>query len=145
MPEKEFLGLCIKCGQCLQVCPFHSIKLADFGKGHGVGTPYIDATIRGCYACEAVPCVLACPSGALDHHTEKATDIHMGIAVLEFPDTCIAISNTPVPAGYNEKMHTFINKTNNVTEYEDKVLEYFDEFENHIKVIRFITSFFLKQ
>jgi ferredoxin-type protein NapG len=127
--EKDFLALCIKCGQCLQVCPYHSIKLADVAKGHGVGTPYIDATERGCYACDAVPCVLACPSGALDHHTEKATDIHMGIAVLEFPDTCIAISNTPVPADYNEKMHTFINKTNNVTEYEDKVLEHFDEFE----------------
>ena len=127
--EKDFLALCIKCGQCLQVCPYHSIKLADVAKGHGVGTPYIDATERGCYACDAVPCVLACPSGALDHHTEKATDIHMGIAVLEFPDSCIAMSNTPVPAGYNEKMHTFINKTNNVTEYEDKVLEHFDEFE----------------
>jgi len=127
--EKDFLALCIKCGQCLQVCPYHSIKLADVAKGHGVGTPYIDATERGCYACDGVPCVLACPSGALDHHTEKATDIHMGIAVLEFPDTCIAMSNTPIPAGYNEKMHTFINKTNNVTEYEDKVLEHFDEFE----------------
>ena len=127
--EKDFLALCIKCGQCLQVCPYHPIKLADVAKGHGVGTPYIDATERGCYACDAVPCVLACPSGALDHHTEKATDIHMGIAVLEFPDTCIAMSNTPVPVDYNEKMHIFINKTNNVTEYEDKVLEHFDEFE----------------
>ena len=129
VPEKDFLALCIKCGQCLQVCPYHSIKLADVAKGHGVGTPYIDATERGCYACDAVPCVLACPSGALDHHTEKATDIHMGIAVLEFPDTCIAMTNTPIPAGYNEKMHTFIKNTNNVTEYEDKVLEHFDEFE----------------
>ena len=65
--EKEFLALCIKCGQCLQVCPYHSIKLADMAKGHGIGTPYIDARERGCYACSAVPCVLACPSGALDH------------------------------------------------------------------------------
>ena len=48
--EKEFLALCIKCGQCLQVCPYHSIKLADMAKGHGVGTPYIDARERGCYA-----------------------------------------------------------------------------------------------
>jgi len=129
VPEKDFLALCIKCGQCLQVCPYHSIKLADVAKGHGVGTPYIDATERGCYACDAVPCVLACPSGALDHDTEKAADIHMGIAVLEFPDTCLAITNTPIPSGYNEKMHKFINATNNVTEYEEKVLEHFDEFE----------------
>jgi len=127
--EKKFLALCIKCGQCLQVCPYHSIKLTDIAHGHGVGTPYIDANERGCYACEAVPCVLACPSGALDHHCEKAEDIHMGIAVLEFPDTCIAMTNTPVPNGYNDKMHKFINSANNVTEYEEKALEKFDKFE----------------
>ncbi len=128
--EKEFLALCIKCGQCLQVCPYHSIELADFGKGHGVGTPYIDANIRGCYACEAVPCVLACPSGALDHDTEKATDIKMGIAVLEFPNTCIAISKEPIPKGYNQKMHKFIDNQVNVTQFEEKVLEKLDTFED---------------
>ena len=127
--EKEFLALCIKCGQCLQVCPYHSIELADIGTGHGVGTPYIDANVRGCWACEAVPCVLACPSGALDHATEKAEDIKMGIAVLQFPDTCIAMTNTPIPSGYNDKMHTFIKNTKNVTEYELEVLEKFDTFE----------------
>ena len=127
--EKEFLALCIKCGQCLQVCPYHSIELADIGTGHGVGTPYIDANKRGCYACEAVPCVLACPSGALDHHTEKATDIKMGIAVLEFPDTCIAIKKEPIPKGYNQKMHDFIDAQVNITEFEEKVLEKLDTFE----------------
>ena len=127
--ENEFLALCIKCGQCLQVCPYHSIKLADFTKGHGVGTPYIDANIRGCYACEAVPCVLACPSGALDHDTEKATDIKMGIAVLQNPRTCLAVTKQPIPVGYNSKMHKFINSTTNVTEYETKILEKFDKQE----------------
>ncbi len=63
--EDEFLGLCIKCGQSLQVCPYHSIKLADLVKGHGIGTPYIDASIRGCWACSGVPCVLACPNGGV--------------------------------------------------------------------------------
>ena len=43
VPEKNFLSLCVKCGQCLQVCPYHAIKLADFTKGFGDGTPYIDA------------------------------------------------------------------------------------------------------
>ncbi|MDX9814276.1 MAG: 4Fe-4S dicluster domain-containing protein [Sulfurimonadaceae bacterium] len=127
--EKEFLALCIKCGQCLQVCPYHSIKLSDFTMGRGVGTPYIDANIRGCYACDAVPCVLACPTAALDHSCEKATDIHMGIAVLSNPDTCLAIHKTPIPKGFNEKMHKFIDKTRNVTELEIGVLERFDEFE----------------
>jgi len=127
--EKEFLGLCIKCGQCLQVCPYHSIKLADIAKGHGIGTPYIDASKRGCYACEAVPCVLACPSGALAHSTEKATDIKMGIAVLEFPNTCIAMTNTPVPKGHSKRMHDFIDNQVNVTQLEYDVLEKFDSFE----------------
>jgi len=127
--EKTFLALCIKCGQCLQVCPYHSIKLSDIGKGHGVGTPYIDALERGCYACEAVPCVLACPSGALDHHTEKATDIKMGIAVLERKRSCLAVTRQPVPKGYDKKMKEFIANQTNVTQYEQKVLEKFDGYE----------------
>jgi len=129
MPEKEFLALCIKCGQCLQVCPYHSIELADMAMGHGEGTPYIDANVRACYSCEAVPCVLACPSGALDHSCEKAEDIKMGIAVLEFPDTCLAMSNTPVPKGYNDKMHKFIDGVRHINPLEDQLLEKFDKYE----------------
>lgn len=127
--EKDFLALCIKCGQCLQVCPYHSIELADFGKGHGAGTPYIDANIRGCYACEAVPCVLACPSGALNHDTEKATDINMGIAVLQHPKTCLAVTNQPVPADYNKEMKQFTADVTNINPLEKKLLEKFDGYE----------------
>jgi len=103
--EDRFLALCIKCGQCLQVCPYHSIKLADFAKGYGVGTPYIDARERGCYLCPAVPCVLACPSGALDHHVEKPEDAHMGIAVLIRPDTCLGITKQPVPRKHIDRIY----------------------------------------
>jgi len=127
--EKNFLALCIKCGQCLQVCPYHSIKLNDIGKGYGEGTPYIDANERGCYACNAVPCVLACPSGALDHKTEKAEDIKMGIAVLEFPDTCLAMSNTPVPEGYDHKMLAFTSSVRNETPEEIELIKKFSGFE----------------
>lgn len=127
--EDEFLALCIKCGQCLQVCPYHSIRLADMAKGHGIGTPYIDATVRGCYACSAVPCVLACPSGALDHHCEKAEDIDMGIAVLEFPDRCLAVNNSPVPKGYNKFMHAFTDLQRNVTHLERELLEKLEGYE----------------
>jgi len=129
IPEKEFLALCIKCGQCLQVCPYHAIELNDIGKGYGEGTPYIDANVRACYACNAVPCVLACPSGALDHKTEQATDIKMGIAVLEFPDTCLAISSTPVPKGYDNKMIAFNNSVRNITPEEEVLLKKFSGYE----------------
>ena len=123
--EHKFLGLCIKCGQCEQVCPYHSIHLAGILKGAGEGTPYIDARERACYACEAVPCVLACPSGALDHATEKATDIRMGIAVLEFPNACIAMTNTPVPKKHIDRMHTHPN----TRQLEQDVLDKVDAFE----------------
>ena len=129
VPEKDFLSLCIKCGQCLQVCPYHAIELNDIGKGYGEGTPYIDANVRACFACNAVPCVLACPSGALDHNTEKAEDIKMGIAVLEFPDTCLAMSNTPVPESYNYKMLAFTSSVRNETPEEIALLEKFSGFE----------------
>lgn len=123
--EKNFLALCIKCGQCLQVCPYHAIKLSDITKGYGDGTPYIDANIRACYACSAVPCVLACPSGALDHSCEKPEDIKMGIAVLEFPDTCLAMKNTPVPKGYSNQMHEFTNSVRHINDLEIKLLSKF--------------------
>ena len=129
LDEKEFLALCIKCGQCLQVCPYHSIELADIGKGVGVGTPFIDASKRGCYACNAVPCVLACPSGALDHSCSKAEDIHMGIAVLEFPDSCLAISKTPVPKNYQDKMINFTNSVVNRTPEEDELIKRMGGYE----------------
>ncbi len=104
--EKRFLALCIKCGQCLQVCPYHSIKLADLMKGYGMGTPYIEARERGCYLCGALPCVLACPSGALDHHAEKPTDVKMGVAVLESPQTCFAVTKTPISKAYLDRVYT---------------------------------------
>ncbi|MBE0490979.1 MAG: 4Fe-4S dicluster domain-containing protein [Sulfurospirillum sp.] len=103
--EDLFLSLCIKCGQCLQVCPYHSIHLADFAKGYGMGTPYIQARNRGCYLCGALPCILACPTGALDHHTEKPEDVKMGIAVLASPKICLAVTRMPVPKKSIERIH----------------------------------------
>ena len=41
--EQKFLASCIKCGQCVQVCPVEAIKLAELDDGFGVGSPYIDA------------------------------------------------------------------------------------------------------
>ena len=103
--EDRFLALCIKCGQCLQVCPYKSIKLADFAKGHGIGTPYIEARKRGCYLCNALPCLLACPSGALDHGIEKPEEVRMGIAVLINPSSCIAITKQPVPRKHIDRIY----------------------------------------
>jgi ferredoxin-type protein NapG len=97
VPEKEFLGLCIKCGQCLQVCPYDSIILEDVDGRASVGMAYIEPRDRGCYLCEAFPCILACPSGALDHEHDSIEFVHMGIAVVHDPQGCLAKTGQAVP------------------------------------------------
>ena len=94
--EDEFLKLCIKCGQCLQVCPYDSIKLEGIEGKASLGMAYIDPLQRGCYLCEAFPCVLACPTGALEHEHDNIKFVHMGVAVIVNEDACIAKVNQKV-------------------------------------------------
>ncbi len=90
--EREFLAACIKCGQCVQVCPVEAIVLDDFMDGFSNGTPRIDARIQACdFSCDAVQCVLACPTGALSHEIDKKEQVRMGIAELTHPETCLAM------------------------------------------------------
>ena len=91
--ESEFLAACIKCGQCVQVCPVEAIKLADGDEGYGLGAPYIDARSQACdFSCDAVQCVLSCPTGALSHDIAKKEEVAMGIARLARPDACLAMN-----------------------------------------------------
>ncbi len=89
--EQDFLSSCIKCGQCVQVCPVKAIRLADIDEGFGVGTPYIDARDQACdFSCDALQCILACPTGALSHEPGKPEEVRMGLAFLAKPDACLA-------------------------------------------------------
>ena len=91
LDEKEFLASCIKCGQCVQVCPVEAIKLADIREGFGIGVPYIDARKQACdFSCDVVQCILACPTGALTHDLDKKEQVEMGLARLDRPDLCLA-------------------------------------------------------
>lgn len=91
LAEDDFMASCIKCGQCVQVCPVVAIVLADIDEGFGVGVPYIDARAQACdFSCDAVQCVLACPTGALTHSISKKEEVRMGIARLAEPDICLA-------------------------------------------------------
>ena len=94
--EDRYLTMCIKCGQCLQVCPYDSILLEDIEGKAGVGTAYIAPLERGCYLCEAFPCVLACPTGALDHEANVIEKVHMGMAIVVNEKACIALDNGKV-------------------------------------------------
>jgi ferredoxin-type protein NapG len=90
--ENAFLAACIKCGQCVQVCPVEAIVLGDGDEGYGLGVPYIDARTQACdFSCDAVQCVLACPTGALSHEIAKKEEVTMGFARLARPDACLAM------------------------------------------------------
>jgi len=91
LDEDIFLASCIKCGQCLQVCPPQVIKLAGISQGFGIGTPYIVPRQGGCILCSGLPCVLACPTGALAHELSLGKDAEMGLAVVSGPDTCLSV------------------------------------------------------
>jgi len=95
--EDQFLRLCIKCGQCLQVCPYDAIELEDIDGGASVGMAFINPEKRGCYLCEAFPCMLACPSGALNHEHDNIKYVDMGVAVVTNIDSCLALKNEKVP------------------------------------------------
>jgi len=91
LDEDLFLASCIKCGQCLQVCPPQVITLAGISEGFGIGTPYIVPRAGGCILCSGLPCVLACPTGALSHDLSLGKDAEMGLAVITSPDTCLSV------------------------------------------------------
>jgi len=100
LPEKEFLAGCIKCGLCVEACPYTALKLARPGDPHPLGTPYFVPRERPCYMCEDIPCVPACPTGVLDPSRVSEKDgngkdafninlARMGLAVID-RETCIA-------------------------------------------------------
>jgi len=92
LKEQEFLASCIKCGQCVQVCPVNAIKLADLDEGFGIGTPYIDTRAQACdFSCDGLQCVLACPTGALTHHINYSHETEMAIARVVNEKQCLAV------------------------------------------------------
>ena len=86
--EEDFLSRCVKCGKCIEACPYRSLSPASQGAGVAVGTPCIDAREQACRLCEDFPCVAACPTGAL-RDVDGRRDVRMGIAVID-EELCIA-------------------------------------------------------
>ena len=86
--ERDFAGRCIKCGKCIEACPYAALHAAGPLEGSAAGTPFINAREQACRLCADFPCVKACPTNALRDVSEKH-DPHMGYARIE-EDVCIA-------------------------------------------------------
>jgi len=98
-PEPDFLAACIRCGQCVEACPYHTLRLAQATDGITIGTPYLVARQVPCYLCQGYPelkCIATCPTSALQPVGALA-DIRMGTAVINH-DTCLAWQGIPCRA-----------------------------------------------
>lgn len=74
---------------CVQACPYDTLKLATLISTLPSGTPYFNARDIPCEMCEDIPCVVECPTGALDPLLKDIDDARMGTAVLIDHENCL--------------------------------------------------------
>lgn len=89
LPEKLFQASCIRCGLCVRACPYDILSLAGYFQTTATGTPYFNARTGPCEMCEDIPCVAACPTGALDKGLDNIDAAKMGLAVLLDQENCL--------------------------------------------------------
>ncbi len=118
--EQEFLGRCIRCYQCGEVCPNGCIEFHGLDAGLAVvATPYIHARSQGCVAC--MKCTQVCPTGALqpvdpDPDTVMAT-VKMGVARLN-KDMCYSYADPPRTCGVCYRACPFPGKAMSIGLFE---------------------------
>nr|WP_320012105.1 4Fe-4S dicluster domain-containing protein [uncultured Desulfobulbus sp.] len=76
--EEFFVGKCIRCGRCVESCPYHAIFMLDIRHGVHAGTPLLAVDAIPCYLC--MRCVTVCPTGSLQPVAQKET--RMGMAII---------------------------------------------------------------
>ncbi|GAB4295089.1 MAG: ferredoxin-type protein NapG [Thiohalomonadaceae bacterium] len=101
LDEEKFLGSCIRCGLCVRDCPFDTLRLAELGEQVANGSPYFIAREIPCEMCPDIPCVKACPTGALDHELTNIDDARMGLAVVVDQENCIAFQGLRCEVCFN--------------------------------------------
>lgn len=78
LPEEEFIGRCIRCGQCGEACPNRCIKFFSTDNGlRSYNTPYITPREQGCILC--MKCGEVCPTGAIREIVRTAKTIIDGV------------------------------------------------------------------
>lgn len=91
--EERFLSKCIRCGLCVNACPYDTLKLASLLDAPQNGTPFFEARKIPCYLCEDIPCIRDCPTDALDKkYLEKKDgifEVKIGIAIVDSA-SCVA-------------------------------------------------------
>jgi ferredoxin-type protein NapG len=101
LPEEDFLNACTRCGMCAVDCPYEILKLGAPGDDVATGTPYFIARTGPCEMCDDIPCIVACPTKALDHDMVDINEARMGLAVVVDQETCIAFRGLRCEVCYN--------------------------------------------
>lgn len=87
LDELAFLTACTRCDKCLRACPESAIRRAPSQAGLSAGTPYVDPLSIPCVLCSDLPCIPACPEGALvwpKRETEEGpAAVRMGTASIQ--------------------------------------------------------------
>lgn len=84
VPEVTFRRQCIRCGQCIRVCPSNVLQPAGFELGlDGLWTPAVRADVAGCQpSCHN--CGQVCPTGAVrELPLEEKRAARLGLAVID--------------------------------------------------------------
>lgn len=84
-PDAAFLEACTGCGDCLPACPCDSIFTVETPDGGAL--PAIDPSHKACYLCSDLPCVAACPEGALVN-PGSPSKVRLGLARVD-PRRCV--------------------------------------------------------
>lgn len=84
--EEQFLARCVKCGQCMKVCPNNAIHPASLQGGiEGIWTPVVIPRIGYCEP-SCTLCSQVCPTGAIRPFTEEdktANRVRIGTAAFD--------------------------------------------------------------
>ncbi len=89
VPEREFLQMCIRCGECFKACPNNVLQAESFQQGiEGLWTPLVAADWAGCESsCNA--CGQVCPTGAIRALPLAEKKVaRMGLAIVN-EQTCL--------------------------------------------------------
>jgi MauM/NapG family ferredoxin protein len=105
LDEFAFLTACTRCDKCLPACPQDAILKAPGSARLALGTPYIEPRTMPCFLCTELPCIAACPEGALvwpkrtigGAEVEGPRAVRMGTAVV-LRERCLTWAGGEVPA-----------------------------------------------
>ncbi len=90
IPESLFLNACVRCGECVKVCPTRGLQPVMFQGGlAGLFAPRLEARIGGCERnCNG--CGQVCPTGAIRKLSlDEKSYVKMGTAVIH-KEMCLA-------------------------------------------------------